>query len=201
MEGMIVYSKVTDEPTEFVTLDQVKKQVKMEGTSIDDSYLTALITTARIACEKETGRSFAEQTRRINLDRFPDACYHNYERRIVIPYGPVQAITSFQYYDTDGNQQSLTLNTDYRIDLDSDLCRVEPVDSWPATLRRMNAVTITYTAGYTSVPQNVTDAILRIVAALYEFRTDKINGSIADLDLTASVMLDHLRVNWNAWSY
>lgn len=210
---MITYSKVITAPlVEPITLDEAKKQVKMEGTTIDDTYLTTLITASRQECESCSGLSFITQERRIHLDGFPRACetrnlrvdrYGNYDLTIVVPYGPVQSIDSLTYFDSDGVEQTLVEGTDFRVDTHSGICRIEPIDGWPAAQRRINAVKVDYTAGYgdaaANVLQVVKEAIKRTLANLYEHRTDKLQGSLSAVDYTARRLLDTVKVEWNAW--
>lgn len=210
---MIIYSKVTTEPGEEpITLDEAKKQVKMEGTTIDDDYLTGLIAASRQEAESYSGLSFISQERRIQLDRFPTSYdanpsridrRGNYDLTIVVPYGPVTAIDSFTYRDSDGVLQTLVEGIDFRVDSNSRLCRLEPIDDvWPSAQRRIDAVTINYTAGYAdaaAVPQIAKEATKRGVANLYEHRTDKLQGSFSVMDYTAERLLDTIKVEWNAY--
>lgn len=198
---MIQYSKVTENPsTEPVTLNEIKSQVKMEGTSLDDSYLTNLGKTARQLCESYSGLSFVSQERTIKMDRFPIDCNYisSWKNHIIVPYGPVISIDSFTYIDSDGETQTLTEDDDFIVDNSSDLCRIEPVNSWPTPKDRINAITIVYTAGYSSVPEIVKDAILRTAADLYEFRTNKVSGQLTSVPVSAQMLLDTIKVTWNA---
>jgi uncharacterized phiE125 gp8 family phage protein len=113
----------------------------------------------------------------------------------------VTAVTSFGYLDVDGASQSLVLNTDYILDISSDVARLKAVDSWPSTNNQINAVTIVYTAGFgaaADVPQGIKQAILMCTANMYNFRTSQVEGGLSVVDYTVRTILDRYRVTWNA---
>lgn len=198
---MIIYSKVTDQPgSEPATLDEAKKQVKMEGTTLDDSYLTALITTSRKICEAYTGLSFVSQERTIKMDQFPinRRMIYSWSNHIIVPYGPVISVDSFTYNDSDDVEQTLVEDTDFTVDDNSELCRLAPVDSWPCSSGKMNSVVIVYTAGFAEFPGDLKTAMLRVLANLYEFRTDSLQGGFDSVDYSAKMILDNYKVTWNA---
>jgi len=200
---MILYSRVIDIPdSEPITLDEAKTHLEVTGTS-KDNYITSLITTARRLCEAYCGLSFVSQERRIMLDRFPCG-------EIIVPYGPVQSIDSFTYLKTDLTTGTLVLNTDFMLDNHSELARLFPLEDselgdWPDTALRPNAVTIEYTAGYDDIsynplPEQVKQAMLLQIGAMFENRQDEVVGvsSVARLSMDSKMMLDTIKVDWNA---
>ena len=190
---MIIKSKVITHPVaEPITVSDMKDILKIDHTS-EDSYISRLITRARRIAENYCGLSFLTQTREINLDSFPCGS-------IILPHGPVQSVSSFTYIDTDEIQQTLTVSTDFRIDIDSDICRVEAIDTWPTANDQINAVTIQYLAGFTNVlqdqlPEEAVEMTSRLVARMYEKRGDE-NAPL----LTDDIMQigDLIKVYWNA---
>src|SRR5712692_3761461 len=75
--------------------------------------------------------------------------------QIIIPFPPLQSITSFQYLDQNGILQSLALGTDYQVDTISEPARVAPAPNkmWPLTqisVRApvLNAVLIQFQTGF-----------------------------------------------------
>lgn len=200
---MIKYPKVLyAAQTEPVTSTEAKNQLYITGTD-RDTVIARLITTSIKLCENYSGLSFITQTRQIKLDAFP--AVHPYI--IDLPYGPVIAINGndaaspantlgITYIDDDGDTQSLTLNTDFYLDNNREIARLAPVDAWPTDVKdRINAVTITYTAGYgaaASVPSVIKDAILVQVAHMHE------NPDRAELCDGAMSLLDMVKVYHNA---
>jgi hypothetical protein len=81
------------------------------------------------------------------------------------------------------------------LDSHSDLPRLYAPDGWPTDVKTdiTHPVTITYTAGYTSVPSIVKDAILNQVAYMHE------NPDKAELCEGAMSLLDTIKVYQNAW--
>jgi uncharacterized phiE125 gp8 family phage protein len=178
---MIKYSKVIYAPqSEPVTLAEVKVPLKITSSDGgEDDYLLGLIRTARGVAENYCGLSFMLQTRQMKLDAFPSCS----TAAIELPFGPIVAMSGtdtasspntlgVSYIDDDEATQTLTINTDFRLDSSSGIPRIAPVDDWPTDVDdRINAVTITYTAGNSSavdVPQEAKDAIKILVAFMYE---------------------------------
>lgn len=207
---MILYSRVTDIPdSEPVTVSEAKTHLEVTGTS-KDTYISSLITTARRMCEAYSGLSFVSQERKIMLDYFPSRSSVNPMSEIIVPYGPVVSIDSFTYLKTDLTTGTLVANTDYLLDNHSELARLFPLedgelDSWPDTANRPNAVTIEYTAGYDDIsynplPEQVRQAILLQVGAMFENRQDEVVGvaSSTVLSFDSKALLDTIKVDWNA---
>lgn len=96
---------------------------------------------------------------------------------IVIPINPVITVDSVKYIDTAGVQQTLS-NSVYIVDNVSEPCRVMTGygQVWPSTQQRVNAVEVTFTAGYGSSGSNVPEAIRHWImlraATLYENREE-----------------------------
>lgn len=137
----------------------------------DDTYISALITTAREICEEYQGRSYITRTYELTLDAFP--CDY-----IDLPMPPAIAISSITYTDSDGTVNTWSAS-EYQLDATGFVGRLSPAYgySWPtATLRELAGVKITYTAGYgataASVPGRAKHAIMMLVGELYENRED-----------------------------
>lgn len=107
-------------------------------------------------CENVTGRSFRLTTSRLEV--LPRWC------SVYRPYvQPVKAITSVQYYDTDGTQQTVDPG-DYLL-IPGVVNQIQFVSgfTFPTLDARLDAVEITYDAGYAdyqSIDKRAIDAIL-----------------------------------------
>lgn len=196
---MIIYSKVTTAPeSEPVELTEAKEFCRIDGTD-SDTLLGIFITTAREKCEKYSGLSFVTQERQVVLDKFPCT------RIIYIPNGPVQSVGNISYYDDDGVVQELVSGTDFIVDTNSDICRIQVVDTWPSTEDRINAITIPFTAGWeiddvhNPMPSVIKNAVLLEVASMYENRQNEIIGvTVNKLNADSEALLDTIKVYLNA---
>lgn len=183
----------TVEPsTEPITLAEAKAQARVD-VATDDALITALIVAARNVCENELQRSLMPQTWKLVDGAFPSAS-------IDLPFPTLQSVTSVKYYDANNVQQTLVLNTGYRVDTTSQPGRVVAVDVWPATYDRPDAVEIIYVAGYASaaaVPQSIKQWILMRVATMYDNRGD--HDTARDAAATALPWVDCLLDPYRVW--
>ena len=137
----------------------------------DAGYIDLLIKAARIDGERELSRAFITQTLAMKLNSFPNGCC------IQLPRPPLQSVTSIVYLDTAGASQTMS-SADYDVDTSREPGQIvlAPNVSWPSTeAGRVNAVTITYVAGYglaVAVPENIKQAMRLMVADSYENRGD-----------------------------
>lgn len=192
---MVIYSKVTEAPDylDVVTLAEAKEHLRVSGTS-DDAYITTLIKVTGSLCESYAGLSFTEQTRQVKLDKFP--CDSG---EIILPYGPVQSVDEFTYVDGNEDDQTLTENTDFNVDIHSQLARVKPVSGWPGAANVMNALTIEYTAGFENPPDQIKQAMLMQIGTFFENRQDEVTGTIvSSLSWSSKALLDTVKVYWDA---
>lgn len=133
-----------------VSVAEVKTAARIDHDFEDDFLQTAVeAATAHFdGYAGVLGRALITQTWTLTLPEL--------YRRMALPLAPVQSITSIEYYDTSGVQQTL----------DSSLYRLQPGGGWPyierdedatypATDTRDDAVTITFVAGYGDAPSNV----------------------------------------------
>lgn len=163
----------SDPATDPVTVAEAKSHMRVD-TSDDDTLIEGLVTGATLYAQMYTGRAFVTQTLELRVDEFPAT-------EIRLPKSPTQSVTSIQYVDTDGATQTWT-SSEYVVDVNSKPARVRPgVDEdWPNARTQMDAVTVTYVAGYgaaSDVPEGIKLAIKHLVAHWYENR----EGSTVDM--------------------
>lgn len=128
-------------------------------------------------------------------DRFPSC-----GERLRVPLWPVVTIDSLTYYDTDGVSQTIS---DYQSDLVSAPATLRPAiyEVWPDTqCEKVNAVTLTFTAGYgtaaTSIPPMVRHAIKLLVAHWYRNRESVLIGAISKpIEFALESLISQCRVN------
>lgn len=159
---------------EPITLAEAKSHLRVT-TDDDNALLEALISAARQLVETHTNRALITQTWQWRLDTFPSW-------GLRIPHAPLVSVSSIQYVDGDGATQTLA-TTEYTVDAKSDPGRITPAygKSWPNTRWQMNAVIITFVAGYgnaAAVPYQIKQAMLLVLGELYERREAAIAGTI-----------------------
>jgi len=166
---------ITDVTVEPVTLAEAKLWLKVEdGITADDALITGLISAVRQMAEQKTGRALLGQTWKLTLDAFPDA--------IELTRVPLLAVSSVKYLDRDGVQQTLS-PASYTVDATNEPAWVVPAYnvSWPETRADINAVEVTWTAGYhatdpTKVPAAIRQWMQLQLAAAYVNREAFVQG-------------------------
>jgi len=175
---------------EPVTLQEVKDHLRIVIAD-DDTILAFTIQSAREHVEDMISRALITQTWELVLNRFPSI--------IDLPYPPLQTVASIVYIDSDGLQQTLDPSV-YAVDTKNTPGRVRPAydQSWPATRKDINTVTITYTAGYgnatTDVPGPIRSALLLLIGHLYENREATAPFQITNLPLGVDRLLAPYRM-------
>lgn len=170
--------------------------LKKTGDSAEDALLSGLITASREYCEAFTRRALATQTIEAYLDCFP------LKDRIALPRPPLQSVTSVKYKDSAGDETTLTQNTDYIVDTESDIGGIVlPYGkSWPSfTAYPLNPIKITYVAGYASnlIPKTIKQAMLLLIGHWYENREAVITGGISKgIEFAVNALLSMYRVGW-----
>lgn len=168
----------TPPATEPLALSEAKNFVKQDGIETDDALLSGLIVEARQHVETALWRQLVTATWLLTRDGFPT--------RHGLPYGsrnrlllelrlcPVQNV-EIKYYDAEGQLQTLDPSS-YQLDNVSEPGRLRPIDAWPPTDRRLNAVEVRVTAGYgnaAAVPDGIKQYMLARINHLYMNRGDK----------------------------
>lgn len=160
----------TVEPTaEPVSLAEAKLHLRVDVED-DDLLIERLISAAREYIEEATGRALLNQTWELTLDGWPEGNY------IELPRAPLSSVTSIVYTDSDDTDNTFAA-TNYSVDTSSEPGRVvlKSGCSWPtASLANGQAITVTYVAGYGSLPTNVPgqlrQAVLMLTGHWYENR-------------------------------
>jgi len=163
-------SLITPPAAEPVTLDEAKAHLKVDTTD-EDTLITSLVTAARARCEWHSGRALVTQGWTLWLDQWPPGGI------IEIPLPPLQSVSQVASYALD-DTMSVIDPAMYSVDAASAPARLAQKQPFPPplpSLRAVNAIAVSFTAGYgdaTAVPQAIKQAILCIVADLYTNRGD-----------------------------
>lgn len=166
---------------EPITLADMKEFIRVDTTA-EDTTITALISAAREHVERFTRRTLIYTAWRLTLDGFPDG-------DLELPRSPAISAASgtvsgvsyatprVRYWDGDGDQVTMTVDTDYELLLDDNPPRVVRLAgaTWPLTLAgQRGAVEVDFVAGFgaaaSSVPPMLRQAVRMIVAHWHEHR-------------------------------
>lgn len=194
---------VTPPATEPLALADVKNYLRVDADiTQDDALINSLITAARQLIEKNLNRQIVTATWLWTIDSFfgyemPGGQLLLGDRPIpqqrggggIWPYlsilrpprSPLQSVVSINYIDPSG--ASLLLDpSQYIVDTVSVPGRLAPAYGtvWPVTQEVPNAVSITFTAGYSTVPGTITTALYMMIASWYQNR-DSWNGRAGDV--------------------
>lgn len=165
---------VTPPGAEPVTLAEAKDHLRLEITD-DDAYVSVLIQAARQHIEEVCWRGVVTQTWEAVLDGFPSG------EALNLPGGNLGAISSVTYTDAEGVSQTLAVSV-YEADTVSLPGRLLLAydESWPSARSRWDAVRVRYTVGWevADVPAPIRQALLLLVAHLYEQRAPEVTGTI-----------------------
>lgn len=187
-----------------VTLEQMKLHLRVDDegspdTHPDDDLIEAQIGAATEWCEDYLDYAIVEQQLKLFIDYFPSTRY------LTLPRSKLISIDLVQYYDTNGDLQTWD-SANYSADTASTEGRLLllPTSEWPETQERIQAVQVTYTAGYPSddnspadyrvnIPKRVVAAIKLLVSDLYESRQQLIIGASLANTRSAENLLHPLR--------
>ncbi len=183
--------KIKTEPTvEPVTVNDLtdggNNFLKIEFDE-DDTLLTNQIKAARRLAEDYVNRKFITQTLTVYYDEF--------SMEVPLPYPPHISITSVKRLLKD-TTTTLTLDTDYfQLGTNTSDFILKDLD-----LHSGQSLEIEYVVGYgaaaTDVPDPIKEAIMRIVAGLYDFRTDVVqDANIATIPLNSRRLLEPFKIH------
>lgn len=197
--------ETTPPASEPVSLAEAKAHLRIVHDS-DDTVITAHITAARQMCEQYTGRAFINRTLKLYLDQWAGSSLSGWWDGVVeaadtgladavltLPKPPLQSVTAIRMYDTAGSTAEFSASS-YLVDAVSQPGRIVLADGAapPSPLRKVNGIEVEFIAGYgasaSSVPQALRQAVLQLVAYLYENR-----GDVAAAGLQASGAAQLLR--------
>lgn len=191
----MAFFKVISVPsTEPITLSEAKNYLKVEDSyTDDDTLITAIITSVRQYIETYLSTALITQTIEEKWDYFEVRDYQ-LRQNFNLGVNPVQSVTSITYIDTDGDSQTWSAS-EYVVDTHRPVARIGLKNgyTWPSIQDEINALTVTYVAGYgnsgSSVPGNILQAMRYLIATYYENRTDH----LATLPTASRVILDNIK--------
>lgn len=169
-DGMRTTLSDTGASSPAISASDVKTHARIYH-SVDDSYLSTLITTATQIIEHETRRALINRSFAYQLERFPE------DGEIILPRSPLSSVTSVTYTDSAGSTQTLAATVYHTYSVNG-VGRVvlKSTESWPSTLATGALdVTVNFVAGYgasaSNVPAALRHAALLQATHLYDNRT------------------------------
>jgi uncharacterized phiE125 gp8 family phage protein len=180
--------RIIEPDVEPVTLAEAKAFCRVTHDE-EDAIIAGLIVAAREMAQNELARSLITQTWQLTLDQFPVA--------IQLVYPRVGAISSVRFVNPDGDAQTLN-SACYQLDGESEPAWLVPADgyAWPDTDDRLNAVVVTYTAGYGDTAAEVPEPIktwIKLQAAHFFANREAAGGALQPLPFVGG-LLDPYRV-------
>lgn len=154
--------------------------------SPDDVWLEGQIIAARQYCEQYLGRALAPRTLELSASAFPGVAVETPPGAFFeLPFGPVTAVESVTYTDTDDAAQSFVDTDDtplFELDAFAHPARVVTLygESWPTARASTNSVVVRYRTGYLlagdssgapSLPRTARSAMLLMLGMLYDNRS------------------------------
>ena len=180
--GYSVQLAETAPVVEPVTLAEAKEYARIDGIA-EDTLITSLIKMARLHCESFTGKSLIPKT--VTVTSF------TYPYQFQMPYGPLLAENNITKCVTiDQNDVENNLNFEVNLGFYPKLFILGGAQSYKFKL--------VYTAGFTTVPEDIKLAIKMLVNTLYERREDVVVGTIvADFPLgVKALLMPYKTYNW-----
>jgi uncharacterized phiE125 gp8 family phage protein len=178
----LVYTVVTEPSFEPVTLEELKRHLRVYR-SQDDGEITEILTAARRWVETATRRTPMKTTIDLKLDAFPaDSEY------ISIPGPPLLSCSEdwstegIRYTAEDGTATTLGSSV-YTVDTDSEPGRIYLAydQTWPATRSIKHAVTVRFIAGFSSSATEATAqaAVPRELKQAIKLKAELLWGNLA----------------------
>lgn len=205
---------ITAPAEEPVTVDELKSHLRLSGTS-EDTYLTALISEARLAIEDQINIAMVDQTWEVALDRWGAANTPWWDgvrdgaitelyaasasASVELPRWPLGSVTSVKVYDEGSNETSVTVADVFDVDTYRTPGRMtlKSGSTWPVATRASNAIIIRYVAGYggaSDVPATLKRAVRQVAAYMYEHRGDGCSAGQAIADSGAGALVAQYEV-------
>lgn len=169
---------------ELVTIEEARSHLRVLTCDLD-TEIALVLAAARGWCESHVSRTLQTSvSRTLSL-------YQWWWGRLDLPYPPLLGVTNVQYYDENNANQTLA-STNYHAVVSADSrgwIEWSGAATQPSLTDRPDAVRITYTAGYTTAPANIKQAIL--LATERFWRNDDLND-LQDAERAARLILNNI---------
>lgn len=172
---------------EPVTADELRAHLRETATGLPDAEANGFIAQARAWIEEQSGLALVTQTWLLALDRWPGARADWWDgvregsiselygpesySDVSLPRYPLQSIAGINVYDEAGNATAVTVASVFDVDTYSKPGRIalKRGATWPVALRAVNAIEISYVAGYGDAASDVDPAVKQSVVVLASY--------------------------------
>jgi len=169
------YKKITSPINDVLSLSEIKLFLRLDtDDTSEDTLLSNFLCSAVSYVEKYTNRTLLTTQYITYRDNFFNSVCGYWELR----KSPLQQVDSIKYYNS-GNVLTAISEDVYYSTLENDYSKILLNDDYlfPSNkLNRLQSIEITFTAGYgdtsDDVPCQIKEAILLLIAAMYENRGD-----------------------------
>ncbi len=189
-------TRTVDPAVNALTIEEFKAHARIDAADEDPLHKDVFVPAAIRWCEEQIERAFVTQTWQMTFDVFETTT-----AIIELLRPELISVTSFAYVDTAGDSQTLVENTDFIKSTSSHKGRLQPAFGlvWPDVRDQMDAITITYTAGYgplaTDVPGDIKMAIAMLAAHWNENREAVITGMPSkEIEMSVMSLISHYQV-------
>lgn len=184
--------------SEPLTTSEVKTWLKVD-TDADDTLISGLITAGRKYIERRSGVAMLTQTILETFDDWPEVNANVRHRAFRLSVSPVQSVTQIQYKrDSDGALTTWS-SSEYVVDTTSKPARIGLAYDYTfdPLYNELDAIQITYVAGYTSTsdanfPSELITALKLWIAGKYENRQDYKKRYMD----ASEAIIDSVKVRW-----
>lgn len=190
------YSIVTRSTLLPVSYGEAADQLRVDSTA-DMDYIDGLIAVATEYVESVTGRVGSRSTWLVVADSW-DALTHGKADEIVkLQRTPLVSVSSVKYYAPDATTLTTLSTADYRVITTTEPGIIQPLEDWPETDDRADAIQITFIAGEQegcSPPAAWKHAVKMLVAHLYEERKPVAFTSCNEIPFTLQSLIENQRM-------
>jgi uncharacterized phiE125 gp8 family phage protein len=174
-----------------ITLAQAKQHCRVDH-SDDDAIIQLYMEAAVDHIEGNRGvlgYGLVNQAWELTYDAFPSD-------DLELPLGPVPSVTKVEYADLDTGVMIEWPSTNYQVDASREGW-ISPINGWPDTSDVINAVKVTFVAGYgptaADVPADIKMALLHLVSHWYENREAVSDGNMMTVPMTFESLIGAIR--------
>lgn len=158
----------------------------------EDDLIAALADAACASIAENVGRVLAEGQWTVSVAAV--------DGDLVFPLAPVRSVDAITYYDANDAEQTASVGDFYLFaDDDRAILRPKAGKSWPATIARDDAITVTITVGMDAVPPGLIAAAKLLLGHWYDTRAAVAMGQAPqEVPLGVQYLCDQERRNWMA---